>query len=245
MKKRKLSIHVKILLLLCTSIGLLGLDGFGVYQIDQMMQQRIIDTYAALQDEAAQRLSHHMREAFEQNKAADKNADAVFVAYIQEQKSSADTYWFLYRKDKILFERDAMQTAMQDGKDLNRLIEEWRNKGGNLQQANTLFGSEQAHGYITKEAGGALESISTITMQINGTLYIIGSSATTASVVKKVEATDVAFCKALLVTFVGSNIPASTISTYSSVKALNPIPLESSFTLFTITEPSKPAFVAI
>lgn len=186
MKKRKLSIHVKILLLLCTSIGLLGLDGFGVYQIDQMMQQRIIDTYAALQDEAAQRLSHHMREAFEQNKAADKNADAVFVAYIQEQKSSADTYWFLYRKDKILFERDAMQTAMQDGKDLNRLIEEWRNKGGNLQQANTLFGSEQAHGYITKEAGGALESISTITMQINGTLYIIGSSATTASVLRNV-----------------------------------------------------------
>ena len=186
MKKRKLSIHVKILLLLCTSIGLLGLDGFGVYQIDQMMQQRIIDTYAALQDEAAQRLSHHMREAFEQNKAADKNADAVFVAYIQEQKSSADTYWFLYRKDKILFERDAMQTAMQDGKDLNRLIEEWRNKGGNLQQANTLFGSEQAHGYITKEAGGALESISTTTMQINGTLYIIGSSATTASVLRNV-----------------------------------------------------------
>ena len=186
MKKRKLSIHVKILLLLCTSIGLLGLDGFGVYQIDQMMQQRIIDTYAALQDEAAQRLSHHMREAFEQNKAADKNADAVFVAYIQEQKSSADTYWFLYRKDKILFERDAMQTAMQDGKDLNRLIEEWRNKGGNLQQANTLFGSEQAHGYITKEAGGALESISTTTMQINGTLYIIGSSATTAAVLRNV-----------------------------------------------------------
>ena len=186
MKKRKLSIHVKILLLLCASIGLLGLDGFGVYQIDQMMQQRIIDTYAALQDEATQRLSHHMREAFEQNKAADKNADAVFVAYIQEQKSSADTYWFLYRKDKILFERDAMQTAMQDGKDLNRLIEEWRNKGGNLPQANTLFGSEQAHGFITKEAGGAWESISTTTMQINGTLYIIGSSATTASVLRNV-----------------------------------------------------------
>lgn len=187
MKKRKLSIHVKILLLLCISIVLLGLDGFGVYQIDQMMQERIIDTYAGLQDEAAQRLSLHMREAFEQNKAADKNADEIFVAYIQEQKSSADSYWFLYRKDKILFERDAMQTAMQDGKDLNRLMEEWRNKGGDVQDASELFSNEHAHGFITKEANGALESISTATMQLNGNIYIIGSSATVSSILHSVS----------------------------------------------------------
>ena len=41
--------------------------------------------------------------------------------------------------------------------------------------------------------------------------------ATTDSVVRSVEATLVAFCNALLVTFAGSRIPASTIDTYSSL----------------------------
>ena len=38
--------------------------------------------------------------------------------------------------------------------------------------------------------------------------------ATTDSVVNNVEATDVAFCNALLVTLAGSMIPFSTMSTY-------------------------------
>lgn len=42
-------------------------------------------------------------------------------------------------------------------------------------------------------------------------------SATTDSVVRNVEATDVAFCNAVLVTFTGSIIPASIIFTYSSL----------------------------
>lgn len=41
--------------------------------------------------------------------------------------------------------------------------------------------------------------------------------ATTDSVVRSVDATLVAFCNALLVTFAGSKIPAFTISTYSSL----------------------------
>lgn len=41
--------------------------------------------------------------------------------------------------------------------------------------------------------------------------------ATQASVVRKVEATLVAFCRALLVTFVGSMMPTSTMFTYSSL----------------------------
>lgn len=185
MKKRKLSIHVKILLLLCTGIALLVLDGFGVYQIDQMMQQRILKAHASLQDEATQRMSYQMREALNHNEG--KDADRVFVAYIQEQKSDADTYWFLYRKDKILFERDAMQTAMQDGKDLNRLIEEWRNKGGDVQPAVSLFNGEGTHAYFTKEAKGALESVSVANMQLSGNTYMIGSSTTTSSILKDVN----------------------------------------------------------
>ena len=48
--------------------------------------------------------------------------------------------------------------------------------------------------------------------------------ATADSVVSNVEATDVAFCRALLVTLTGSRIPDSTMSTYSSVAALKPVP---------------------
>ena len=70
-----------------------------------------------------------------------------------------------------------------------------------------------------------------ILYMINALIYIIpippappagiaGTSslivATTDSVVKSVDATLVAFCKALLVTLAGSRIPLLTISTYSS-----------------------------
>ena len=41
--------------------------------------------------------------------------------------------------------------------------------------------------------------------------------ATTDSVVSRVEATEVAFCRALLVTLAGSRMPASTMLTYTSL----------------------------
>ena len=69
--------------------------------------------------------------------------------------------------------------------------------------------------------------------------------ATADSVVSNVEATDVAFCRALLVTLTGSRIPDSTMSTYSSVAALKPVPGADSFTLLMITAPSRPAFAAM
>ena len=56
--------------------------------------------------------------------------------------------------------------------------------------------------------------------------------------------TDVAFCRALLVTLTGSRIPDSTMSTYSSVAALKPVPGADSFTLLMITAPSRPAFAS-
>ena len=69
--------------------------------------------------------------------------------------------------------------------------------------------------------------------------------ATADSVVRSVDATDVAFWRALLVTLTGSRIPLATMSTYSSVAALKPIPASDSFTLLIITAPSSPAFAAI
>ena len=69
--------------------------------------------------------------------------------------------------------------------------------------------------------------------------------ATTLSVVSSVLATLVAFCRALLVTFAGSRMPALTISTYSSFRASKPTPTSDSRTLFMITLPSSPAFAAM
>ena len=84
---------------------------------------------------------------------------------------------------------------------------------------------------------------------IPGLAGIAGTSsfmfATTDSVVSNVLATLVAFCKALLVTLAGSRIPASTILTYFPLSASKPIPGSDSLTLFTITEPSSPAFFEI
>lgn len=47
-------------------------------------------------------------------------------------------------------------------------------------------------------------------------------SATRDSVVSTMEATEEAFCNAERVTLVGSTIPASIMSVYSSVRALKP-----------------------
>ena len=69
--------------------------------------------------------------------------------------------------------------------------------------------------------------------------------ATHASVVRKVAATLVAFCSALLVTFAGSRMPASTISTYSSFSASKPMPFSASCTLLMMTAPSSPALDAM
>ena len=69
--------------------------------------------------------------------------------------------------------------------------------------------------------------------------------ATTDSVVSSVDATLVAFCNALLVTFAGSRIPASIIFTYVSFNASKPVPTSDSLTLLIITAPSRPALAAI
>ena len=65
------------------------------------------------------------------------------------------------------------------------------------------------------------------------------------SVVNIIDATDAAFCNALLDTLVGSTIPAFFISTYSSFPASNPTPTGEAFTFSSITAGSNPAFTAI
>src|ERR1035437_3728423 len=78
-----------------------------------------------------------------------------------------------------------------------------------------------------------------------GALSFSGFSAITASVVRNRPAIEAAFCSADLVTFAGSMIPASNMSTYSPVAAFRPWPAGSVLTLSTTTPPSWPAFTAI
>ena len=72
-----------------------------------------------------------------------------------------------------------------------------------------------------------------------------GSSAITASVVKTRAAMLAAFCKAERVTLAGSTMPDLTMSSYSSVNALKPMPASAALTLSTTMEPSRPALSAI
>lgn len=183
MKKRTLSIQLKIIVVWIFCLSLLGLGGFSAFLFDQKMADSILTTYAIQQNEAVDRVVRHMKEAAAQK--ADASKDELFGAYIQEEPSNAGAYWFLYTKDHIVFERDAMQTAMQEGKTLEQLIKEWTKKGGKqLTQVDALFQGKQHHTMFSKDESGELESVSAAIMSMNDVTYIVGSSATTSSVLQ-------------------------------------------------------------
>lgn len=183
MKKRTLSIQLKIIVVWIFCLSLLGLGGFSAFLFDQKMADSILTTYAIQQNEAVDRVVRHMKEAAAQN--ADASKDELFGAYIQEEPSNAGAYWFLYTKDHIVFERDAMQTAMQEGKTLEQLIKEWTKKGGKqLTQVDALFQGKLHHTMFSKDESGELESVSAAIMSMNDVTYIVGSSATTSSILQ-------------------------------------------------------------
>ncbi len=72
-----------------------------------------------------------------------------------------------------------------------------------------------------------------------------GCSATMHSVVRSRPATLAAFCRAKRVTLAGSMTPALIRSSYYSVSALKPMAPFISLTCSTMTEPSRPALLAI
>lgn len=183
MKKRTLSIQLKIIVVWIFCLSLLGLGGFSAFLFDQRMADSILTTYAIQQNEAVDRVVRHMKEAAAQK--ADASKDELFGAYIQEEPSNAGAYWFLYTKDHIVFERDAMQTAMQEGKTLEQLIKEWTKKGGKqLTQVDALFQGKLHHTMFSKDESGELESVSAAIMSMNDVTYIVGSSATTSSILQ-------------------------------------------------------------
>ena len=72
-----------------------------------------------------------------------------------------------------------------------------------------------------------------------------GFSATMASVVRSMPATEAAFCKAVRTTLAGSRMPALSRSSYSSDAALKPKAPLPSLTFCRAIEPSTPALIAI
>ena len=79
-----------------------------------------------------------------------------------------------------------------------------------------------------------------------GGFFSPGRSDTMASVVMRRPATEAASCSAVRTTLAGSTMPASIMSTYSSVWALKPQLFDlCSLTLPTTIEPSAPEFLAI
>lgn len=183
MKKNKLSLQLKTLLLWGFCLCVLGLDGFGVYMFDQKLADGFISTYGVQQKEAVDRVVRHMKEATSQNQTTEPAV--LFGAYIQEEPSNSGSYWFLYTKDAILFERDAMQTAMQEGKDLEALIQSWSQKGGKqLEQARALLQGEIQHTVFSKDEYGEMECVSVAQMSYADVTYIVGNSATTSSILQ-------------------------------------------------------------
>ncbi len=178
MKKRRMSIQIKLVLLILASMAALVMDCFAVMRLNQGVQDKISATYAYQQYDAVVRVMRHMKSVYEGAAAKDRDADRIFTAYIQEEKSTVDGYWFLYREDQILFEQDAMQTGMLEDKSLQETISHWKNNGGKeLEQAERLFCGEIRTATFSKASNRDAEIVSAIPYEINGTTYIIGYAA--------------------------------------------------------------------
>ncbi len=178
MKKRRMSIQIKLVLLICAAAIALIMDGVGVVLLNQGIQDKIMATYAYQQYDSVVRVMRHMKSAYEAAPAKNRDADRLFTTYIQEEKSTVNGYWFLYREDQILFEQDAMQTGMLEEKSLQEAISHWQNNGGKeLSEAERLFRGEIRTATFSKAGNRAAEIVSAIPYEVDGVTYIIGYAA--------------------------------------------------------------------
>ncbi len=177
MKRKQVTLHVKMVVLWCTALCALALCVLGGYLIDRCARDSMLTTYVNQQDEAVERVVHHMREAYETNTSMQKSANTLFTSYIQEEPSSNGAYWFLYTQEKVLFERDAMQTAMQEGKDLKILVAQWQSNGGvQLDHIMSLLQGNIRHLNFSKAAGAEMESVSAMRFSVGDQSYVVGNA---------------------------------------------------------------------
>lgn len=174
-KKRKFSYHLQTIVLFCTSLLILCGLAFMAYYIDSKMVETITSTYMIQQQTMIEQESRHLKEVYEKNK--DGDVDTLFSSYIQEEQHSDTGYWFLYTPQRILFEKDAMQTTMLEGKTLEVLVKEWvASEGVNATQANALFHGKTNSLVLSKSQQAALEIVTANRFEVGEHVYVIGSA---------------------------------------------------------------------
>lgn len=178
MKKRRMSMQIKLVLLIFAGAIALIMDGVGVYILNRGIQDKLLSTYAYQQYDAVVRVMRHMKSALESTPMQNRDTNRLFTAYIQEEKSTINGYWFLYNEDQILFEQDAMQTKMLEGKSLQETISYWSDSGGKqLAEAERLFRGEIRSATFSKASNREAEIVSAIPYKIDETTYIVGYAA--------------------------------------------------------------------
>lgn len=217
MKKKKINYHLQIMILICTSLLILcGLAGMAYY-IDHKMMDTITTSYMVQQQMMIDQESRHLKEVYERNKEAD--IDALFTSYVQEEQHGDALYWFLYTPDKILFEKDAMQTTMLEGKSLEALVKEWiASEGVNASQATALFHGKTNSQVLSKAKQAELEIITASRFEVGEHVYILGSSALQKDVFQQAKYPALRFVWYLLIAVLGFVVAVYSLWLWRSLK---------------------------
>lgn len=217
MKKKKINYHLQIMILICTSLLILcGLAGMAYY-IDHKMMDTITTSYMVQQQMMIDQESRHLKEVYERNKEAD--IDALFTSYVQEEQHGDALYWFLYTPDKILFEKDAMQTTMLEGKSLEALVKEWvASEGVNASQATALFHDKTNSQVISKAKQAELEIITASRFEVGEHVYILGSSAFQKDVFQQAKYPALRFLWYILIAVLGLVVVVYSVWLWRSLK---------------------------
>lgn len=175
MKKRKLNYHLQVMLLCCTSLLILCGLAFMAYYLHHKMIATITSGYMIQQQMMIDQESRHLKEVYEKHK--DGDVDALFTSYVQEEQHSDTGYWFLYTPQKILFEKDAMQTTMLEGKNIDALVSEWiANEGVNATAAEELFYGKTNSLLLSRDKQAPLEIVTANHFEVGEHTYVLGSA---------------------------------------------------------------------
>lgn len=183
MKKHKFELHMKISSLILTGM-MVSVCTFGAgYFLDNSLQNTILNNYTTQQTDIVEREIRHIKEAYEKNKKID--LDATIVSYLQEESNSVNNYWYVYTQDQVLFERDAMQTALLEDKGLDALLQEYHDKGGlDVYLIESLFKGDKSNVVASKASNGDLELLSAQRFELNGKEYVVGNAVNQAMLLK-------------------------------------------------------------
>lgn len=141
----------------------------------------------------------------------------IFVLYLQEARKEIILYFYDSNTVPSLIDKSIKITVAKDQTEyeFNHLLKELcrRNKTTSLIKDKRRAGALLIIILLDQYSGGIAGGVS---------FFSSGFSTTRTSVVNNIPAMEAAFCRALLVTFAGSMIPALNMSVYSPLRASNP-----------------------